>query len=249
MVACASGESCLVGGCAVRCGDGVTGAAEACDDGNTANGDGCSSVCAVEPPPAPVWRLIAEWPLDVQPAGAIVANGAYGGQGVTTLGGARCWNQTSDWNYLWITHPAPAVARVRVEVDVYANTNLWGISLVPLVDGPRYRPDTYVVHGVGLGSSFDGTGSTTVSSTVNYVGTVLGRLTSPLQVRGAWVTLRQDIRRDDNTTSVYRNGVLLGSWPVGTNAMVGDKMFLNSGVPNGSGGSNCWKNLRVYVSP
>ena len=126
---------------------------------------------------------------------------------------------------------------------------LWGISLVPLVDGPRYRPDTYVVNGVGLGSSFDGTGSTTVSSTVNYVGTLLGRLTSPLQVRGAWVTIRQDIRRDDSTTSAYRNGVLLGSWPVGTNAMVGDKMFLNSGVPNGSGGSNCWKNLRVYVSP
>jgi cysteine-rich repeat protein len=34
------------------CGDGIVSAAEACDDGNTADGDGCSAVCAVEPPPA-----------------------------------------------------------------------------------------------------------------------------------------------------------------------------------------------------
>jgi cysteine-rich repeat protein len=42
------GETCLVGACAVRCGDGIVGSGETCDDGNTANGDGCSAACAVE---------------------------------------------------------------------------------------------------------------------------------------------------------------------------------------------------------
>jgi cysteine-rich repeat protein len=46
--ACASGQSCLTGTCAVRCGDGIRGGTETCDDGNTVSGDGCSSTCASE---------------------------------------------------------------------------------------------------------------------------------------------------------------------------------------------------------
>ena len=43
--ACASGQSCSAGTCAVRCGDGIIGTGETCDDGNHINGDGCSSTC------------------------------------------------------------------------------------------------------------------------------------------------------------------------------------------------------------
>jgi hypothetical protein len=48
--ACASGQSCLTGTCAVRCGDAIVGTGETCDDGNTTSGDGCSSSCASERP-------------------------------------------------------------------------------------------------------------------------------------------------------------------------------------------------------
>jgi cysteine-rich repeat protein len=48
--ACASGQSCQGGVCAVRCGDGIVGAGETCDDGNTVSGDGCSSACISEGP-------------------------------------------------------------------------------------------------------------------------------------------------------------------------------------------------------
>jgi cysteine-rich repeat protein len=46
--ACASGQSCNAGVCAVRCGDGIVGSGETCDDGNTVSGDGCSAVCGLE---------------------------------------------------------------------------------------------------------------------------------------------------------------------------------------------------------
>ena len=46
--ACASGQSCTSGVCAVRCGDGVVGSGETCDDGNTVGGDGCSMLCQSE---------------------------------------------------------------------------------------------------------------------------------------------------------------------------------------------------------
>ena len=195
------------------------------------------------------WTLVAVYPLDVAPTGAIITNGAYGGQGVSTFGGVPCWNQTSDWNYLWIPHPAATATRIRVEVDLWANTNQWDAHLMSLVEGPMYRMGTYAVNGVGVDTSFTSVAQTRIDATVNSSITFVGQLPGALQTQGAWVTIRQDLLRDTNSTTVYRNGVALGTWPVPSAAITGTRMFLNSGVPNGSGGSNCWKNLRVYVSP
>ena len=74
-------------------------------------------------------------------------------------------------------------------------------------------------------------------------------LPSTLQTNGAWVSLRQDIQRDTLTTRVYRNGSVVGTWPVPAAAFAGDKIMLNSGIPIGSSGGNCWRDLRVYVYP
>jgi hypothetical protein len=172
-------------------------------------------------------------------------NGGFGGQGPATFGGSACWNQTSDWNYLWIPHPRPEAARIRVEVDVFANTSSWGMSVSPLVDGPRYIPDTYVVNGVGLYSAYDG--PLTIWQAVNYSSSQAGEYQGSIQQSGSWVTLRQDIDRTRLQTSVYREGQRLGTWPVLNTALVGDKILLNSGVP--FSGSHCWRSLKVSVAP
>ena len=176
-------------------------------------------------------------------------NADGGGQGVTTVGGSQCWNQYSDWNYLWIPHPSPTSTGIRVEVDLYANTASWGASFMPLVDGPLYRPDTYVVNGIGVWTGFTAGGYTNVTAIVSYTGTPVAALPSALQTTGAWVSLRQDIQRDTLTTRVYRNGTVVGTWPVPAAAFAGNKLMLNSGIPIGSAGGNCWRNLRVYVHP
>ncbi|MEZ4251611.1 MAG: LamG-like jellyroll fold domain-containing protein [Polyangiales bacterium] len=66
VVGCADGQSCDVGVCAVRCGDGIVGGSEACDDGNLRDGDTCSSTCTT-PSYADLVRAhgaLAYWPLD-----------------------------------------------------------------------------------------------------------------------------------------------------------------------------------------
>jgi len=224
------------------CGDGtVNQDTEGCDDGNAKDGDGCSALCKLE---GPAWKVVAEWPLTSKPSGAIVANGGAGGQGVTTLGGAGCWNQTSDWNYLWIPHPDPLASRIRVEVDLYANTTSWGFMLSPLVDGPQYKPDTYIVHGVGLGSYMDG--GIEIWQVISYTKLYPAKLSGQLQKPNTWVSLRYELDRLAKTVTVYRDNLLIGSWPISLEALKGDKILLNSGVP--FSGSHCWKNLKLYTA-
>jgi len=57
------------------CGDGLINDSEECDDGNTANGDGCSSICANEPAPAPITIVINEIMKD--PAAVSDTNGEW----------------------------------------------------------------------------------------------------------------------------------------------------------------------------
>jgi len=189
----------------------------------------------------PAWTLAASWPLTSQPSGSTASNGAYGGQAPATVGGASCWNQTSDWNYLWIPHPDPSANRMRVEVDVYANTaSTWGFTVSPLVDGPAYIPDTYVRNGVGFGSGG-------IWYTIGYTGTTVYSFGTDLQTPYAWFTVRQDVDFVDGTTTVYKDGVEVGSGAVSAAAAVGSNLLLNSGVP--FAGSHCFKNLLFYTAP
>lgn len=145
---------------------------------------------------------------------------------------------TSDWNYLWIPHPDPTADRVAMGVDVYANTPSVAINFMPLVDGPAYIPDTYVRNGIGFGN-------TSAYYTIAYAGSTAGTY-SAMVSSSVWTTVRQDVDLIDGTTTVYKNGVMVGAWAINTAAAVGSNLMINSGVPHS--GSHCFKNLNVYAS-
>ena len=111
------------------------------------------------------------------------------------------------------------------------------MSLSGLVDGPQYIPDTYVVNGIEVRSPVGGTGA--VWQTVKYSKTILGKPPGFLS-NGAWTTVRHDVDRIAKTTTVSANGTLIGSWPISLDAAKGTKIMINSG------GSICWKNMKVY---
>jgi hypothetical protein len=147
---------------------------------------------------------------------------------------------------MWVPNPAATAQKLRVEVDVYRNNSSNHIKLAPLATGPSYVPDSWIETAVSVYSNVTQTPPGAVQTTTARVNTNVGIFPSALQQQGAWSTIRQDVDRDARTTSVWANGVLLGTWPIAEIASTATFIVLNS---NGSGGSYCWRNLKVYSSP
>jgi hypothetical protein len=195
-----------------------------------------------------LWTEIWSHPLNTQPAGSEITNGAWQSQGVGSIGGRVAWRQNSDHNRIWIPVDRSTSDWEAVEVDVYKSSEA-GIGFHPL--GRRYvngieeflqlgfKRSTSLAQ-VRYGGSTDGHGQ---SNGVITVVTDLEQIDTL-----SWQTLRVEYSFSQNIATFYVNGTVLyttDSIPI--EQLLTDHISLVTGIACCSTPAGvAWSNLRVY---
>jgi hypothetical protein len=199
--------------------------------------------------PACAWTEVAFHDLTTAPDGAILRNGALGGQAPATVGGRVAWLQSSDWNVLLIPHGLDAgsdVFAVEAEVFVPAITTyrrsagLNPFTTSATAPGPQGTcqflggawPEFWVRPG----------GPVTMEWWSGSCGNTLLASGPVADPTAAWHALRVEGVRSTCTYQVRIDGQLISSW-TGCDAS-GPYLNLYGHAPGGAAGI-AWSNLRI----
>lgn len=187
------------------------------------------------------WSPVVQYDLSSLPPSAYTRNGALNGQGVTSIGGRNAWQQTSDWNQLWIPMPALSKPCAKISIDMY----------IPSTQSASGSIDTFARH-VGYNGTANTVSAGFGNRPVDYMaasesGNQFAYLTTPIQ-EDAWVNITIEASTVSGEVNFSIGGTTIAQSTASLFNLANDKIKLQSNSNSWQPSGVAWSNLEVSES-